>query len=57
VLASPLRLTTENKLSSLVCFSRPSEEDNASFSVVLEAMKANRVEELEQESALQKEGD
>jgi len=57
VLASPLCLTTKNKLSSLVCFSRPSEEDNASFSVVLEAMKANGVEELEQESALQKEGD
>jgi hypothetical protein len=58
VLASPLRLTTKSELSSLVCFSRPLEEDGASFGVVVsEATRANKVEKLEQEATLQEEGD
>jgi len=41
----------------LVYFYGPLEEDDASFNVVLEAMKVNGVEELEQESTLRKERD
>jgi hypothetical protein len=54
----PLRSTTESELSSLVCFSRASEEDGASFGVVAsEATSANGVEELKQEAAFREEGD
>jgi len=42
----------------LVCFSKPPEEDGASFGVVTsEAMRANGVEKLEQEATLWEEGD
>ncbi len=48
---SPLRSTTESALSSLVYFSRPPNEDDASFGVVVsKATKANGVEELEKKS-------
>jgi hypothetical protein len=58
MLASPLCSTTESELSSLVYFSGPPEEDNASFGVVTsEATRANGVEELKQEAALREEGD
>jgi hypothetical protein len=58
MLASPLRPTTESELSSLVCFSGPPKEDDASFGVVAsKATRANGVEELEQEAALREEGD
>ncbi len=53
MLASPLRSTTKNELSSMVCFFGPSEEDGASFGVVAsEATRTNGVEVLEQEATL-----
>ncbi len=58
MLASPLCLTTKNELSSLVCFSRPVEEDDALFGVVAsEATRTNEVEVLEQEAALREKKD
>jgi hypothetical protein len=58
MLASPLCSTIESELLSLVCFSKPPEEDNALFSViVLEVTRANEVEKLKQEATLQEEED
>ncbi len=58
MLASPLHSTIESELSLLVYFSRPTEEENVSFGiVVLKVMRANGVEELDQEVALLEEGD
>jgi len=58
MLTSPLHLTIESELSLLVCFFGPPEEDDALFGVVvLEAMRANGVGELEQGAALWEERD
>jgi hypothetical protein len=57
MLASSLHSTIESELLSKVCFSRSSKE-SASFGVVApKAMRANGIEELEQEVALQEKGD
>ncbi len=56
--ASPLHSTTKTELSSLVYFFGPLKEDGALFGVVVsKVMRVNRVEELEEEAALQEEGD
>jgi hypothetical protein len=58
MLTSPLHSTIESELSSLVCFFGPPEEDGVLFGVVvLEAMKASKVGELEQGATLWEERD
>ncbi len=58
MLASPFYSTTDSELSSLICFPRPPEEDDALFGVVASKVtRVNGVEELEQEVVLREEGD